>query len=537
MSDEFQMGLTPDAGPDVPLDGVSCGEQPPLSENLENKKYLTLREYIFSTLNTASDGLKGGGLGVWGGMVTTIFLKLSPEAFVTLATVNMVISILVQPYNLFAARLSDRMTNYKKIVYLLIIPSAFLGVLGSVPVAIMFPGMTDTLKIIYFCGINVVLSVIGPYLGNAGTVLGIRMTPSSRERGLLGTINNAVGGVCGSLTGPLMSVIILVFASVVPYKNGTNEANAYFFFYGTILFTITSVIFALAFNHVRQIRIPAPKKDPAEKPTNIIGVTRAILKNKPLVLKKVSNMISAWGGITGSSFNLIVLKYYLGIELHVFGHSFKPEIGWLVFMFSLTQTIPSVISLALTPMIRKRFSDKQLVITTMLWQLTGSLISFFTLSGLFFETTRIKKYFINMLCYSWGGWTFGFNVCGQVMDLELFDYSEWQTGERNECTFNYVTGLFNWLCTLPIGVIAAKLLVKTGYPTDRPNAPLTVPVRKNLFLLMTGGSLLFQILALIPMLFFDFSGDKRKRVMNELQMMREIRQKEESLKAEKEATV
>jgi Na+/melibiose symporter-like transporter len=533
MSDNELLSTSLDAAVPAghPAGSNSCEPEQP-AEDLTNKKYLTLREYVFSTLNTASDNLKGGGLGVWGGMVTTIFLKLSPEAFITLAAVNTVISVLVQPYNLFAARLSDRMTSYKKIVYMLIIPSAVLGVLGSVPVAIMFPGMTDTLKIIYFCGINVMLAVIGPYLGNAATVLGIRMTPSSRERGLLGTINNTVGGVCGSITGPLMSVIILLFASVVPYEKGTNEANAYYFFYGTILFTVTSVILALAFNHVRQIRIPAPQRDPAEKPSNIIGVAKAILMNKPLVLKKVSNMISAWGGIGGSSFSLIVTKYYQGIELDFFGRPFKPELGWLFFMFSLTQTIPSVISLALTPAIRKRFSDKQLVITTMLWQLAGSLFSFFTLSGLFFQLSRMQKYIIHMFCYSWGGWTFGFNVCGQVMDLELFDYSEWQTGERNECTFNYVTGLFHWICTLPVGVIAAYLLVKTGYRTDRPNDPLTEQVGNNLFVLMSGGSLLFQILALIPMVFYDFSGEKRKRIMNELQAARERR-----MKAEQEAAV
>jgi len=33
--------------------------------------------------------------------------------------------------------------------------------------------------------------------------------------------------------------------------------------------------------------------------------------------------------------------------------------------------------------------------------------------------------------------------------------------------------------------------------------------------------------ALIPMLFYDFSGEKRKRVMQELQLMRALRLKKE----------
>lgn len=500
----------------------------PLSDtaDADKKKYLTLPEYILSVLATGSDGLKGA-LSVWSGMVTTIFLKLSPGAYVNLAKVNTALSVFVQFYNLFAARISDRMTHHKKTVFVLSVPSALVGILGSVPIAFMFPGLSDNGKIAYICFLGVLGAVIGPYLSNAQSVLGIRMTPSSRERGILGTLNNTIGSGAGSLTAPVMSFVMFLFASAVPFEKGTNSANAFYYFYGNILFTAVAVVIALAFNSIRQVRIPAPEKDPAEKPSNLWGVTKAILKNKPLVLKKVSGMFNAWSGIAGSAFSLIVTKYYQGIQLDLAGHQYKPSLGMLFFMFSLTQTVPSLISLALTPFARKRFSDKTLVIFQTFWYLTGSLVSIIGLSGIFFDVPMRQKYWIQMFCYHWDGWVFGLNVCGGVMDLELLDYSEWQTGERNECTFGYITGLFHWLCTLPIGIVSAALLVRTGYRTDRPEAAITRQITKNLFKLSTLGPLAGRLPALIPMLFYDFSGEKRKRVMQELQLMRALRLKKE----------
>lgn len=504
-----------------------AGETQPAANSPDNKKYLTLAEYIFSALATGSDGLKGA-LGVWGGMVNTIFLKLKPQSYVNLAKVGTAMSVFMQVYNLFAARISDRMTNHKKTVYTLAVPAALLGILGSVPIAFLFPKMPDSGKIAYVSLLGIIGSVIGPYLGNAQSILGIRMTPSSRERGILGTINNTIGSGAGSLTGPVMSLVMMIFESVVPFEKGTNSANAYFYFYGQILFSVVAVLVALVFNAVRQVRIPAPAREPEGAAAGLpaffksfFGVGKAIVHNKPLILKKVSGMLGAWSGVGGSAYSLIVTKYYQGITLGIAGYRYQPSLGMLFFMFSLTQTIPSLISLSLTPMLRKRFSDKKLVIFQMLWYLAGSFVSLIGLSGLFFQVPRQSKYWIQMFCYHWDGWMLGLNVCGNVMDLELLDYSEWQTGERNECTFGYITGLAHWLFTLPIGIIAARLLIRTGYRTDRPDDPISPLITQNLFRLFTIGPLAGKVLTLIPMLFYDFTGKKREMVMSELQQRRE----------------
>ncbi|HQK72181.1 MAG TPA: MFS transporter [Clostridiales bacterium] len=511
---------------------ADAGETQPAANSPDNKKYLTLAEYIFSALATGSDGLKGA-LSVWGGMVNTIFLKLKPQSYVNLAKVGTAMSVFMQVYNLFAARISDRMTNHKRTVYTLAVPAAVLGILGSVPIAFFFPSMSDAGKIAYVSTLGVIGSIIGPYLANAQSILGIRMTPSSRERGILGTINNTIGSGAGSLTGPVMSLVILLFGSIVPYEKGSNSANAYFYFYGNILFTAVAVTVALVFNAVRQVRIPAPEKS-AEGPAgglkeffaSFLSVGKAIVKNKPLVLKKVSGMLGAWAGLSGSAYSLIVTKYYQGITIHFpGGHSYQPSLGMLFFIFSLTQTIPSLISLSLTPALRKRFSDKKLVIFQMLWYLAGSLVSFVSLSGLFFQLPRQRRYWIQMFCYHWDGWMFGLNVCGNVMDLELLDYSEWQTGERNECTFGYITGLAHWLFTLPIGIIAARLLIRTGYRTDRPDDPITPLITQNLFRLFTIAPLAGKVLTLIPMFFYDFTGKKREMIMQQLLERRELRLK------------
>lgn len=505
---------------------LSDEEATAVTENPDNRKYLTLPEYILSVLDTGANALRNA-LGVWGGMVTTIFLKLSPQGFIRLANINALTSVLLQAYNFVPARLTDRLTNHKRTLYLLFIPTSLISILGALPIAYMYPGISDNAKIAYICTIGILGSLIGPYLGNAATVLGVRQTPSSRERGLLGTINTTVGSALGSLTGPVMAVVIFLFSGIVPFEKGTNSANAYFYFYGTVLFTVIVLVFAFSYTHVRQMRIPAPPRGEQEKPTDLLSVGKAILKNRPLVLKRISSIFQGWANVGLGAFSLIVTKYYFnqgnGVEIGLFGSTYKPDLGMLFFMFSLTQTVPSMISLVAAPFLRKRFSDRTLVIFQLTWYLVGSLISFVGLSGLFFETTMMQKYWVHMFCYHWNGWVFGLNVCGQVLDLELLDYSEWQTGQRNECTFNYLTGVFHWLCTLPIGIVGARLLIRTGYRTDRPEDPLTGMVTRNLFWLNTIALPIGLLLALIPMLFFDFSGDKRKRVLRDLQMVRDSR--------------
>ncbi|MEI6578672.1 MAG: hypothetical protein WCN92_04335, partial [Eubacteriales bacterium] len=114
---------------------AESGEQPPV-RNIENQKYLTLPEYILNVLVVGAGGLQGS-LSVWGGMVNTMFLKLSPMAYVKLANVNTGLSVFLQFYNLFAARISDKITNHKRTVYALYAPAAVLGILGSVPIAFM----------------------------------------------------------------------------------------------------------------------------------------------------------------------------------------------------------------------------------------------------------------------------------------------------------------------------------------------------------------------------------------------------------------
>jgi len=484
-----------------------------MADNLTLK--LTKKEYIMGSLDALSGGMKNA-IAFWSAYLLTVFLKFSDQNLIIVSFCLVVLQYITIPLSYFIARYMDKVKDLKRFAGMTYVLSVLFSVILPLPLFYFFPGISDIYKIVFVVAINFLSSIVNGFNGNAWSLLDIRLTANDKERSYLYTIRNVIGSATGSLGAPATWIIVFLFRALIPFELNTDGANAYIYFYGTIFFALLSLPVTLYYLKVRYIRIPTP---PREKPENIVFILKSMLRNKPLIFRRVSIMIGAWTGLAGSAFSLLVAKYYYGVTITLFGWSFVPDIATLTLIFSCTQTIPSLLSIPIGLWLRKKVSDKSLLIFSELYNAIGMLIAFLFLADVFFPTMLYQRLYIQLAAYCWGGLTFGLNICGHITDLELIDYTEWQSGHRNECTYNFILDIFNKVVTLPIGFIAAVLLIRTGYKPDSSDM-VGEQTRLGLIALSLLVPAIFKILSTIPMYFYTFSGERRKSIMDELRLRR-----------------
>lgn len=475
---------------------------------------LTKAEYVMGAADSLVNGLKAA-MNIWSGLLLTVFLKFSPENYVTLSGYLVALEVVMIPLYYVLARITDRIKNIKRLAAIMYFPASIFPAILTLPMAYFFPGVSDTIKIVFVVSITFLQSAFGAMNSNAWRLLDIRLTADDRDRSYFHTIRNLISGAISSLGAPVNYIAVFLFKALVPYDQIQNPDafNAHIYFYGTVLFMVIAIPVTMYYLKVRQVRIQTP---PREKPENIVTIAKAMLRNKPLWLRRLSALLLAWGGLSGSAYAILVSKYYYGIRINIFSFSFVPDVPTLMLIFSCTQTISAVISIPLALWLRRKISDKSLMIATQVYLGIGGILSYLFLSDIFFTTTLMQRFYIHLASYSWGGITFGFGICGTVLDLELIDYMEWQSGQRNECTYNFIVDNIHKVTTLPITYFAAMLLVRTGFRTDDPGMITGENTRRGLVALATLVPGIFQFLSAIPLFFCDLGGEKRKRILQEL---------------------
>lgn len=479
-------------------------------------RQVTNAEYIMGAADSFVNGMKAA-INIWSGLLLTAFLQFSKENYVKLSGYLVVLQFVLIPLCFFLARLTDRVKNIKKFAALVYFPANFLPIILTFPLAYFVPSVSDGIKIVFVVSLNLMINIFQSLNGNVWTLMDIRLTPDDRERSYFFTIRNLVSGAVSSLGAPATWITIFLFKALVPFPQDSVDASAYFYFYGTLLFAVLAVPVTMVYLKVRKIRIETP---PREKPENIIMIAKAMIKNKSLWLRRLSLLLVAWGTLSGSAYAILVAKYYHGVTFNLFGYIFVPDIATLMLIFSCTQTIPSMISIPLALKLRKKISDKNLILTTLLYSAAGMLIGYVLLTDMLFTTTLMQRFFIHLAAYGWGGIIFGFNVCGSIIDYELIDYVEWQSGQRNECTYNFIVDNIQKVFTLPITYFAAVLLIKTGYNTNSGENITEESTRRGLVTLAMLIPAVFNVLGAIPLFFYKFSGKRREKILAELKERR-----------------
>lgn len=129
--------------------------------------------------------------------------------------------------------------------------------------------------------------------------------------------------------------------------------------------------------------------------------------------------------------------------------------------------------------------------------------------------------------------------------VEYYDYLEWQTGERLESVQGIIPGWINSLLDYIKAILIPYILVWVAYPTSNDSSLDLVDIIKNriasgelanedfmntcmwlLALLLFGYAASNLLRAGILKAFYDIEGEKKKKMYEELEVMRRKRHEE-----------
>lgn len=329
------------------------------------------------------------------------------------------------------------------------------------------------------------------------------MTPNPKDRITMGVLNQYA-------TDLGAGIVYTLFMPIQDFNRWgiTNiSMRSLFAFLGIFAAVFGSVAnMAMAFGTRERILLQ-------QKPAPISKSLFYILKNKYAMRNFAADFATSWYGTGGYSWDLVT-------QLEIIGGAFKANLVYL------PNTLIRNLSIALVPKIMKLFKGniRNGVITFRVLDILRSFIQFFM------GNMWIDKPLLFSIQFAFWWMMNGLDdapamVFEAEMGREINDYTEYVTGERPDGTFDLIKNLITKL-TSPLGALFTVAVFKwTGYDTTKPMtyfAQGNITVYKRLYFLYMFGWSIPAIIKLIPLFFYDLTGDKREEMYMRLNARRAL---------------
>ena len=488
---------------------------------------LTLREYTAYASSSAISRVGGALSGFFGALVASTFLGLSEAAFATYSTIvfflgfwDIANDVIVSTFLDKHRRSFGSWGRFKPWIMIMIIPLNLVVIMQAFPLRDYFPGISDTFKVAYLVLLYFLNDAFSTFYNAALTALNARRTTNHMERGYIAAIDSILGSAIGS-TGTYI-------AAFLPFLlPNLSEAERYFYGYSVI--TLMAIPFTVWNIIETKERIIDP---PQEYTPKLREVYKSIIRNKPLILYMVSEILSLGFGI---GYSLMTYAFIACFRSETFSITFFADTAIeftyhyndgnyaeLLSFASLAAFVTTGISLFAAPIVRKWVDDKILYIGMRLGTFVCYLAMFFSIYP--YEEHEPQEIFIRVVFwYALHGLTTGFyNTISGLIQMSVYDYGEYKFGERNEATVSALKSTLSRIITNCTTYVTNLLLIYVGY-TQYADTPELMPMeaKKSLlysFALFPGVSALF---AVIPMFFFKLSGKKHKEIVKFLEERRQ----------------
>ena len=397
-------------------------------------------------------------------------------------------------------------TRYGKLrPYLLIVPIP----LGLATI-LLFAGpellgdkVTDVAKIIYmfvtyfFWELFYTLGDV-PFWGMSAA---ISPSPSDRTR----VISSArfISGILGGISTPILTVLMdLSNKGTIPLS-----LSQVFLLMSILSATYGMGLFSLA-GFCTKERVVQTIKEPS-----VLDGFKALLRNKPLLLIVIGNVLSAISGIG----NFFQAYYYSEVV----------QMNSLTIIITLPGTILGFITYLLIPKVKEKFDNRQIIFLNGFVRLVVGIIVF--LVGVTCFTNLwvvVPLLMIQNFLFSF------FNTINMVIPTEMIgdtiDYMEWKTGERNEGVSFSVLTFVGKLTGSISGTLGNALLPVIGLSFVQVSATETMTVKAYdytdtlIWGMFTLAPAVLGLLPLIPYIWYDLTGDKLKQVREEMAERRKV---------------
>ena len=348
--------------------------------------------------------------------------------------------------------------------------------------------------------------------------LPLAMTPHADERGTFFSLGRTVNGV-----GAAIPMVLYTVLGPLLEKTMSNQQAI-----DTRKFLIMAVVCALAGGilifitpfHVKE-RVPLPKAEKDEK-----GALRRVLSCKPLMMTALMGILSG-GRYLYQAGTPHMARWAFYIE----GKTIQESMSFVTLVLQGAVALGMFGSMIAVPFLLKRFNYKQLLISSCLVGGLAGLATyivgyenFWPIVPLLF-LSAIPVGIINVVAF------------GMVGDA--LDFMEWGTGFRANglglACQSFVIKLANALATSAVAVIypIVGLDASESQATRGGANLLSLPmaqrgkVRGGFFSLISIVPAVSLLLSIVPILFYDLTGEKKATIMRELAQRREAEAAEE----------
>lgn len=481
-----------------------------MSEEKETR-YVSVKENL--AYGFANAGQVFGYNLVAGGYLSLFFTKVFGIPAPAVATMIIALGIWDTINDPIMGGIIDRTrTRYGKLRPYLIfvpIPLAIATIMLFAGPEILANAKTTTIKIIYMY----VSYFIWEFFYTIGDVpfwgmsTAISPSPSDRTRAI------STARFISSILGGLSTTALVVMMDLSNNGVWALKLSHDFLILAIIAAFMLIFVFSLAGRKTKE-RVVQSIKEPS-----VLEGFKVMVKNKPLMLIIIGNVIGSLGGLAG-----VFQTYYYDTVLNL-----NSAVLWI----SLPGTIFGFLTYLLIPKLKKKFDNRQIIFMNGFCRVTVGAIVFFV--GLKFYNTSVLGVSILLMIQNF---IFSFfNTINMVIPTEMIgdtvDYMEWKTGERNEgVSFSVLTFVGKLTGSVSTSLGTALLpIIGLSFPKDELGNEMIVKGDKTdlyIWALFTFIPHILGLLSLIPYIFYDLNGDKLKQIRADMEVRRAEKSKEVS---------
>lgn len=387
-----------------------------------------------------------------------------------------------------------RWGKFKPFQYLSVLPNTIIGLISCLlPFIAMSGGFDETKRLWTYMVLSFASETVAALFSGGGYIDNV-FTPNPNERTQLLTVSKFVEDLYAKLPELIAGIVIDL------YDDGIINGNIINIYVGmkTVVWVIATIpgIFWVLFS---KERVSQSKKAP--KP--ITSIT-SVFRNAPLLIYTLSGAVDSISVGTSES---LYFRNVLG--MNSFG-----------VLFGIPGSPISYLSYAIAPKLRAKFSTKALWFVQR-GSIFASELGFFLVGALGKKTKTYEKVGIMGTAYMLGNCLEMFfyalkKIITTEISYEVQDYCEWKNGFRVEATQSLITSYIGKVQGYLLELLNAWILEKwTGFEAGV-SLVTSDKTKYRLFLMAYGPRLVPDFLCMIPMLFYNLSGEKRDKMYEEL---------------------
>ena len=466
-----------------------------MEENLQNKKYLTVKELIFYSL------------GLFGLQAIIFYINSYQVEFYSGSGMIEASKMVIVTFIILAAKLGSAV--FDPLIGNLI-DSKKGGKHGKLkPFIVISTIPLSILTVLIFCKVNLTGFALYAYIFVTTTLWSVAMTlgdvpsqgmsavitPNPTER------NNLIGfsGTLKSIGQAAPYVVVPAVCLCVPGGagiEGTISTTEYL--WCAIVISVLGSLMFLGIFFFNKERVPYEAERVSLK--DMFG----IIKNNKYLL-------------------LVVASYFLGFArqgaMAIQAQTANAILGGAnkIIILGISTAVGTVISMAVTPILIKKFDEKKVFIAMSIYGGVSSVLAYLVAVWTNFNLIALIATLFLM------GLQFGaVNIMPMIMVADSVDYYEWKTGKRTEGVAYAVLSLCIKV-TLALGAAVCLAWVFadfTGYQANM--TEFSDSVKKGVFFSYTVIPGITSALAAIPIFFYDLVGDKKKQISADLAARRGV---------------